>query len=36
MKKRMTICAALLEETLGIYAQKSMTAPKGGTAISDE
>ena len=32
----MTICAALLAATMGLYAQKSMTAPKGGKAISDE
>ena len=36
MKKRMTICAALLAATLGLYAQKSMKAPAGGKAISDE
>ena len=32
----MTICAALLAATLGLYAQKTMKAPAGGKAISDE
>ena len=36
MKKRMTICAAFLAATLGLSAQKTMKAPAGGKAISDE
>ena len=32
----MTICAALLAATLGLSAQKTMKAPAGGKAISDE
>ena len=34
--KRATITAALLAATMGIWAQKPMTAPSGGKAISDE
>ena len=36
MKKRMTICAALLVAAMGLWAQKAMKAPAGGKAISDE
>mgnify|MGYP002624571586 CR=1 FL=1 len=36
MKKRMTICAALLVAAMGLWAQKTMKAPAGGKAISDE
>ena len=32
----MTICAAFLAVTLGLSAQKTMKAPAGGKAISDE
>ena len=34
--KRMTISAALLTAAFGVNAQKPMTAPAGGKAISDE
>ena len=34
--KRATLAAALLAATRGVSAQKSMTAPKGGKAISDQ
>ena len=34
--KRATLAAALLAATMGVSAQKSMTAPKGGKAISDQ
>lgn len=34
--KRATLAAALLAATMGMSAQKSMTAPKGGKAISDQ
>ncbi|WP_294743845.1 alpha-L-arabinofuranosidase C-terminal domain-containing protein [uncultured Prevotella sp.] len=36
MNKRITLGAALLAATLGLNAQKPMTAPSGGKAISDE
>jgi hypothetical protein len=36
MSKRMTLGAALLAASLGLNAQKPMTAPAGGKAISDE
>ncbi len=36
MNKRTTLCAAFLAAALGLYAQKAMTPPKGGTPISDE
>ena len=36
MTKRMTIAALLAAATLGLNAQKPMTAPKGGKLISDE
>ena len=36
MTKRMTFAALLAVATLGLNAQKPMTAPKGGKAISDE
>ena len=36
MIKRMTISAALLAATMGLQAQKAMTPPQGGKAISDE
>ena len=36
MNKRMTLGAALLAATLGLNAQKPMSAPAGGKAISDE
>ena len=36
MTKRMTLAALLAVATLGLNAQKPMTAPKGGKAISDE
>ena len=37
MSKRVLLCAALMmAATLGINAQKPMSAPKGGKAISDE
>ena len=37
MMRRLTTCAALLlAATLGMHAQKTMKAPKGGKAISDE
>ena len=34
--KRLTLCAALAAATLGLSAQKTMKAPAGGKAISDE
>ena len=34
--KRMTISAALLAAAMGLQAQKAMTPPQGGKAISDE
>ena len=36
MTKRTTLAALLAAATLGLNAQKPMTAPKGGKAISDE
>ena len=36
MKKRTLFCTAMLAATLGISAQKTMTPPPGGKAISDE
>jgi alpha-L-arabinofuranosidase len=36
MKKHVTLGAVLLAATLGVSAQKTMTAPAGGKAISDE
>ena len=36
MNKRMTCAAILAAATLGLSAQKPMSAPKGGKAISDE
>ena len=36
MTKRMTLAAMLAVATLGLNAQKPMTVPKGGKAISDE
>ena len=36
MKKRITLAAILAAATLGMNAQKPMSAPKGGKAISDE
>lgn len=33
---RTALCAALLLSSAGISAQKAMTPPKGGKAISDE
>ena len=36
MNKRMTLGAALLAASLGLNAQKPMSAPSGGKAISDE
>ena len=36
MNKRMTLAALFLAATLGMNAQKPMSAPKGGKAISDE
>ena len=36
MNKRTTLAALLAAATLGLNAQKTMTAPKGGKAISDE
>ena len=36
MNKRMTLAALFVAATLGAYAQKPMSAPKGGKAISDE
>jgi len=36
MNKRTTLAALLAAATLGLNAQKPMTAPKGGKAISDE
>lgn len=36
MNKRMTLAAVALVATLGLYAQKGMTPPAGGKAISDE
>ena len=36
MKKRTTLAALLAAATLGLNAQKPMTAPKGGKVISDE
>ena len=36
MNKRTTLAALLAAATLGVSAQKPMTAPKGGKAISDE
>ena len=36
MTKRMTLAALLAVATLGLNAQKPMTVPKGGKAISDE
>ena len=36
MKRLMTMAAILLAATCGTFAQKPMTAPKGGKAISDE
>ena len=36
MNKRMTLAALFVAATLGTYAQKPMSAPKGGKAISDE
>ena len=36
MNKRMTLGAALLAASLGLNAQKPMSAPAGGKAISDE
>ena len=36
MKKRMTLGTLLLASALGLSAQKAMTPPKGGKAISDE
>ena len=36
MNKRMTLGAALLAASLGLNAQKPMSAPVGGKAISDE
>jgi alpha-L-arabinofuranosidase len=36
MKKRATLAALLAAATLGLNAQKPMTAPKGGKVISDE
>ena len=34
--KRLTLAAVLLVASMGIHAQKSMTAPAGGKVISDE
>ncbi len=34
--KKVVFCAALAAVTMGLSAQKPMTAPKGGKAISDE
>ncbi|MBQ8655444.1 MAG: alpha-N-arabinofuranosidase [Prevotella sp.] len=36
MNKRMTLAALMMAATLGATAQKPMSAPKGGKAISDE
>ena len=36
MNKRMTLAALLAAATMGLNAQKPMTAPQGGKAISDE
>ena len=36
MKKRNIMLAALLTAALGTFAQKPMSAPKGGKAISDQ
>jgi alpha-L-arabinofuranosidase len=36
MNKRQTLVALMAAATLGLNAQNSMTAPKGGKAISDE
>ena len=36
MSKRTTLAALLMAATLGVNAQKPMTAPAGGKAISDE
>ena len=36
MNKRTTLAAVLAAATMGLSAQKPMTAPKGGKAISDE
>ena len=36
MNKRMTLGAALLAASLGLNAQKPMSAPSGGKALSDE
>ena len=36
MRRRTTIIAVLLTATLGLFAQKTMTPPSGGKAISDE
>ena len=36
MNKRMTLAALFLAATMGMNAQKPMSAPKGGKAISDE
>jgi len=36
MNKRMTLAALFVAATLGTYAQKPMSPPKGGKAISDE
>ncbi len=35
-KKPLTIAALLMAAALGLNAQKPMSAPKGGKAISDE
>ncbi len=35
MKKTMTLCAALFMASMGMQAQKTMTPPAGGKAISD-
>ena len=36
MNKRIVVAAFMMAASLGLYAQKSMTAPAGGKAISDE
>ena len=35
MRKTMTLCAALLMTSMSMQAQKTMTPPAGGKAISD-
>ena len=36
MKKVITLAAVMLAATMGLEAQRTMKAPKGGKAISDE